>query len=160
LTNSTVLFAWSSSLVPIGFQRLPWFIICLTHLSTSVVYPRSSEQVLNISHLPGIEYTVRHVWLSNLLVCHSSEKDYPPKANAGSNKIISLPKNAVTLFGNGSTDDKGIISYEWTKTSDSVKLAADMRVGGHMTYMSKVWSGTILLLWAPISIVWQICLYF
>ncbi|KAK2183104.1 hypothetical protein NP493_323g02021 [Ridgeia piscesae] len=55
------------------------------------------------------------------------EKDYPPKANAGSNKIISLPKNAVTLFGNGSTDDKGIISYEWTKTSDSVKLAADMR---------------------------------
>ena len=32
LTNSTVLFAWSNSLFPIGFQRLPWFIICLTNL--------------------------------------------------------------------------------------------------------------------------------
>ena len=57
-----------------------------------------------------------------------SENDYPPKANAGSNVIISLPKNAVTLYGNRSTDDKGIKSYEWIKKSESDKLAVDMTV--------------------------------
>lgn len=53
------------------------------------------------------------------------ETDYPPKANAGSNIIINLPQTSVTLMGNASQDDKGIISYEWTKKSDD-KLTADM----------------------------------
>ena len=55
------------------------------------------------------------------------EVDYPPKANAGSNVIISLPQNSVTLYGNSSTDDKGIASYEWNKHEDI--LTADMQVG-------------------------------
>ncbi len=55
------------------------------------------------------------------------ETDYPPIANAGSNVIISLPQNSVTLFGNASTDDKGIESYEWIKKSDD-KLTAGMIV--------------------------------
>ena len=38
----------------------------------------------------------------------------------------------MTLYGNGSTDDKGITSYEWIKKSDSDKLAADMRVSDHI----------------------------
>ena len=54
------------------------------------------------------------------------EVDYPPKANAGSNVIISLPQNSVTLYGNSSTDDKGIASYEWNKHEDI--LTADMQV--------------------------------
>jgi len=33
----------------------------------------------------------------------------------------------VTLYGNASTDDKKIVSYEWTRTSDD-KLAVDMVV--------------------------------
>ena len=53
--------------------------------------------------------------------------DYPPKANAGSNVIVSLPQSAVTLYGNASTDDKGIVSYEWIKGSDET-LTADMTV--------------------------------
>ena len=56
-----------------------------------------------------------------------SETDYPPKANAGSNVILNLPENSVRLYGNGSTDDKGIESYEWIKKSDD-KLTADMQV--------------------------------
>ena len=56
-----------------------------------------------------------------------SETDYPPKANAGSNVILSLPQNSVTLYGNSSTDDKGIASYEWIKKSND-KLTADMTV--------------------------------
>ena len=35
------------------------------------------------------------------------EKDYPPTANAGEDIIIHLPKNQVTLHGNGSSDDHG-----------------------------------------------------
>lgn len=54
------------------------------------------------------------------------ERDYPPKANAGSDLVIHLPVNSVTLNGNLSTDDKGIVSYEWIKSTDD-KLAADMQ---------------------------------
>ena len=67
-------------------------------------------------------------------VLYISEKDYPPKANAGSNVVISLPKNAVTLYGNRSTDDKGITSYEWIKQSESDKLAVDMTVRDYYYY--------------------------
>ena len=63
--------------------------------------------------------------------------DYPPKANAGSNVILSLPQNSVTLYGNASTDDKGIASYEWMKQSDD-KLTADMTVSRFMKYYANL----------------------
>ncbi|XP_046375648.2 dyslexia-associated protein KIAA0319-like protein [Haliotis rufescens] len=53
------------------------------------------------------------------------ETDYPPKANAGSDVVIHLPQSSVTLYGNASTDDRGITSYEWIKKADD-KLAVDM----------------------------------
>ena len=71
------------------------------------------------------------------------EVDYPPKANAGSNVIISLPQNSVTLFGNSSTDDKGIQSYEWIKHED--KLTADMRVRDYLSIDSVRTNGPTLL---------------
>uniref|UniRef100_A0A4W3IPP3 KIAA0319 like n=1 Tax=Callorhinchus milii TaxID=7868 RepID=A0A4W3IPP3_CALMI len=49
--------------------------------------------------------------------------DYPPVANAGPNQVITLPKNSITLYGNQSTDDHGIVSYEWSlspKSKDKV----------------------------------------
>ncbi|XP_046548789.1 dyslexia-associated protein KIAA0319-like protein [Haliotis rubra] len=55
------------------------------------------------------------------------ETDYPPKANAGSDVVIHLPQSSVTLYGNASTDDRGITSYEWIKKADD-KLAVDMTV--------------------------------
>ncbi|XP_064597455.1 dyslexia-associated protein KIAA0319-like protein [Liolophura sinensis] len=61
--------------------------------------------------------------LANVTVI--KETDYPPKAFPGSDIVIHLPKNEVTLYGNGSTDDKGIKSYEWLKTGTD-KLTADM----------------------------------
>ncbi|ESN91934.1 hypothetical protein HELRODRAFT_194484 [Helobdella robusta] len=61
------------------------------------------------------------------------EVDYPPKANAGNNIIVSLPINSVTLNGNMSSDDKKIVSYEWTKVSD--ELATDM-VGVRTPYLA------------------------
>lgn len=52
--------------------------------------------------------------------------DYPPKASAGDDVVIYLPHNSVTLYGNGSTDDKAIVSYAWRDKSDSA--SADVAV--------------------------------
>lgn len=38
--------------------------------------------------------------------CSIIEKDYPPVARAGNDVVIVLPVDHVTLYGNGSTDDK------------------------------------------------------
>ena len=48
------------------------------------------------------------------------EQDYPPTANAGEDIIIHLPKNEVTLHGNGSSDDHGMYSYNFIITFDFV----------------------------------------
>nr|XP_006822779.1 PREDICTED: dyslexia-associated protein KIAA0319-like [Saccoglossus kowalevskii] len=50
--------------------------------------------------------------------------DYPPVANAGTTQAIKLPTDSVVLNGSLSTDDKGIVAYEWSKSSGGV---ADMQ---------------------------------
>lgn len=54
--------------------------------------------------------------------------DYPPVANAGQDVILYLPHNFVTLNGSLSTDDKGIASWEWTKSLTDQEKAVDMQV--------------------------------
>ncbi|XP_068081362.1 dyslexia-associated protein KIAA0319-like protein isoform X2 [Anabrus simplex] len=53
--------------------------------------------------------------------------DYPPEANAGQDIIIYLPHNNLTLNGNLSTDDRGIASWEWTKSPSDQDKAVDMQ---------------------------------
>lgn len=53
--------------------------------------------------------------------------DYPPEANAGSSIVIFLPRNNVTLNGSLSSDDKGIASWEWTKSPGDQDKAVDMQ---------------------------------
>lgn len=53
--------------------------------------------------------------------------DYPPEANAGPNVIVYLPHNSVTLNGSLSTDDREIVSWEWTKDSNDQSKAVDMQ---------------------------------
>ncbi|XP_046753459.1 dyslexia-associated protein KIAA0319 isoform X2 [Diprion similis] len=53
--------------------------------------------------------------------------DYPPSANAGEDIIIYLPQNTITLNGNLSTDDRGIASWEWTKSQSDQNKAVDMQ---------------------------------
>lgn len=60
--------------------------------------------------------------------------DYPPEANAGPSIVIYLPKNNVTLNGNLSTDDKGIASWEWTKSPGDQDKAVDMQ-NTHTPYL-------------------------
>ena len=50
------------------------------------------------------------------------EQDYPPTANAGEDIIIHLPKNEVTLHGNGSSDDHGMYDSNFTITDDFVRI--------------------------------------
>ncbi|KAK7147056.1 hypothetical protein R3I94_009793 [Phoxinus phoxinus] len=44
----------------------------------------------------------------------SSPKDDPPRARPGSDQVITLPLNHLTLSGNHSTDDHAITSYLWS----------------------------------------------
>ena len=53
--------------------------------------------------------------------------DYPPSAIAGQDVIIYLPQNTITLNGNVSTDDRGIASWEWTKSPSDQNKAVDMQ---------------------------------
>ncbi|CAB4064179.1 unnamed protein product [Lepeophtheirus salmonis] len=62
---------------------------------------------------------------STLLVL--PQKDYPPTANAGEDIIIYLPQDNVILNGNRSTDDHGIVSWEWKRAPSDTDLAADIQ---------------------------------
>ncbi|XP_054993469.1 dyslexia-associated protein KIAA0319-like protein homolog isoform X2 [Sorex araneus] len=53
--------------------------------------------------------------------------DYPPVANAGPIQVITLPQNSITLFGNQSTDDHGISSYEWSLSPSSKGKVVEMQ---------------------------------
>ncbi|XP_075709476.1 dyslexia-associated protein KIAA0319-like protein homolog [Rhinoderma darwinii] len=53
--------------------------------------------------------------------------DYPPVANAGANQVITLPRNAIVLYGNLSTDDHGIVSYEWSLSPSSKGKVMEMQ---------------------------------
>ncbi|NXW49077.1 K319L protein, partial [Nyctiprogne leucopyga] len=53
--------------------------------------------------------------------------DYPPVANAGPNQVITLPQNSITLYGNQSTDDHSIVSYEWLLSPNSKGKVMEMQ---------------------------------
>ncbi|XP_072536186.1 dyslexia-associated protein KIAA0319 [Salminus brasiliensis] len=57
----------------------------------------------------------------------SSPKDSPPVARAGTDQVISLPLNHLTLWANLSTDDHGIASYLWILHPSSSAKAATMQ---------------------------------
>ncbi|XP_041068042.1 dyslexia-associated protein KIAA0319-like protein [Carcharodon carcharias] len=53
--------------------------------------------------------------------------DYPPVANAGANQVLTLPKNSIMLYGNQSTDDHGIVNYEWSLSPKSKGKVVEMQ---------------------------------
>ena len=47
----------------------------------------------------------------------NAASNQPPLADAGSDQIITLPVNSVTLSGSGNDADGTIVGYQWTKIS-------------------------------------------
>lgn len=55
------------------------------------------------------------------------EKNTPPVAHAGGDQSITLPQNTIYLNGSQSSDDLGIVMYEWTR--DGTSLAVGSIIG-------------------------------
>lgn len=55
------------------------------------------------------------------------EKNSPPVANAGGDQSITLPVSAIYFNGSLSSDDLGIVKYQWTR--EDASLAAGQIVG-------------------------------
>ena len=107
-------------------------------LSGPVGYQPELEQLptLTLSNLTSGNYTIKLTVTDADGATNSQtaslevlkDTDYKPKANAGEDKIIFLPTNTVTLYGNKSYDDHEIVTWEWTKEkgADGTELPADI----------------------------------
>nr|DBA33685.1 TPA: hypothetical protein GDO54_001328 [Pyxicephalus adspersus] len=92
-------------------------------------------EILKLTNLVPGSYTfrltvedsdgARNSTTANLTV--NKAVDYPPVANAGANQVITLPKNSIVLYGNLSTDDHGIVSYEWSLSPSSKGKVMEMQ---------------------------------
>lgn len=76
-------------------------------------------------------YKVRNTvtdFIPSLTLLHSiAEQNSPPVAHAGGDQTVTLPTNSIYMDGTKSTDDLGIVKYEWTR--DSTSLAIGTIVG-------------------------------
>ncbi|KAG8442317.1 hypothetical protein GDO86_011204 [Hymenochirus boettgeri] len=88
----------------------------------------------------AINSTTAHVTVSKPV-------DHPPIANAGSNQIITLPQNYITLNGNQSSDDHQIVSYEWSLSPNSKgKVVAMQGVRSPYLHTSAMQEGEYMFL--------------
>ncbi len=65
----------------------------------------------------------------------SIPKDAPPQARAGTDRVITLPLNHLTLWGNHSMDDHAITSYLWTLHPSSRTQKVIMQVIRSLVYL-------------------------
>uniref|UniRef100_A0A1W7RAA4 Dyslexia-associated protein KIAA0319 n=1 Tax=Hadrurus spadix TaxID=141984 RepID=A0A1W7RAA4_9SCOR len=114
--DKIVQYHWEPVVAPIGY---PVQSNDGPTLQLKDLMPGSYKFKLTVKDSDGVLNST----VANLTVL--KEMDYPPTANAGADVIINLPQNEVILNGSVSTDDKGIKSWEWTKSPDTDK-AVDM----------------------------------
>lgn len=87
---------------------------------------------LQMSHVGNATFTltvkdsVGHEDTATATVIVNPENDDPPTANAGENVSINLPRSEVMLCGTNSTDDKGIVKYQWLANPDNRYLTNEM----------------------------------
>ena len=60
--------------------------------------------------------------LIKLLVIFYLDKNAKPKANAGGDQTIILPVSVIILNGSQSSDDLGIVKWEWIRDQSSLAL--------------------------------------
>lgn len=103
----------------------------VSHLWTSVSGPSSptltgiTTPALTASNLVQGTYTLRITVTDNdgatafreVNIVVQSAANQSPVANAGSNKIITLPTNSTNFTGSGSDPDGTIVSYAWVQIS-------------------------------------------
>ncbi|XP_066538616.1 dyslexia-associated protein KIAA0319 isoform X2 [Hoplias malabaricus] len=91
--------------------------------------------VLRLQNFSPGEYTFRLTVMDSegltdsttATVTISTPKDDPPVARAGTDQVIILPQNHLTLWANQSTDDHAITSYLWSIHPSSSAKAATMQ---------------------------------
>ncbi len=59
------------------------------------------------------------------LIVNEATVNQPPVANAGTNKTITLPVNAINLEGSGTDPDGSIATYQWVKVSGPAATLAN-----------------------------------
>ncbi|KAH9492598.1 hypothetical protein Btru_024031, partial [Bulinus truncatus] len=69
------------------------------------------------------------------------EKDYPPKADAGSDVVIHLPQTSLNLSGIKSSDDKGNLTYEWMNLGDEKMTVGMVGVRSPVLQLSNLNAG-------------------
>lgn len=105
--SEIVNWHWTLSSGPIGYQTdLPETnILQLTDLRV----PGNYTFKLTVTDSNGAQNS------STAEIYVLKGTDYPPEANAVPNVMIRLPHNSIVLNGSQSTDDRGIVSWEWIK---------------------------------------------
>lgn len=118
----------------VNFQSSPFYI--LLSLRNLSVMSGSSGMFF---HLAWLSWFLAYIRLtvsdsdgltdsSTSTVRVSNPKDDPPQAQAGHDRVITLPLNHLTLLGNQSTDDNGIMSFFWTLHPSSLNQEVTMQV--------------------------------
>lgn len=110
--DKIVQYHWEPITIPIGYSPK---LNDTPTVQLKDLIPGFYQFMLKVTDSDGVTNTTS----ANVTVL--KEMDYPPTANAGPQSVVYMPNNEVTLNGNLSTDDKGIKSWEWTKSPDTDK---------------------------------------
>lgn len=68
------------------------------------------------------QYIVPLIYKFSLNISLFIEKNTPPVAHAGGDQSITLPTNTIYMNGSKSSDDLGIVKYEWTRDATSLAI--------------------------------------
>ena len=143
-TNTAALDASKSS-DDVGIDSYKWELVSGPKTEASIFDSPPGSRILRLKDLSAGKYRVRLTVndtdgatdVTETTVTVREDDDHPPVASAGSDVIIRLPNDTVTLNGNGSRDDVGILKYEWTQQPDSppCEMSGERTAYLHLTHL-------------------------